>query len=87
VLILCLPFRAIPTKIEVAKGTYPMVEENFDDADGFRGFAGKTRSVLPALVLLCPSIISSGGADFVVEVTEVVGSVVAPYRGCPFDGH
>jgi hypothetical protein len=26
-----------------------MVEENFDDADGFRGFAGKTRSVLPAV--------------------------------------
>jgi len=26
-----------------------MVEENFDDADEFRGFAGKTRSVLPAV--------------------------------------
>jgi pyruvate,orthophosphate dikinase len=26
-----------------------MVEENLDDADGFRGFAGKTRSVLPAV--------------------------------------
>ena len=32
-------------------------------------------------------VIGASGVDFVVEVAEVVGSVVAPYRGSPFDGH
>jgi phosphoenolpyruvate synthase/pyruvate phosphate dikinase len=40
-----------------------------------------------AVVFPCGSIVGTGGVDFVVEVAEVVGSVIAPYRGCPFDGH
>jgi len=38
------------------------------------------------MVFSSRSIVGSGGVDFVVEVAEVVGSVVAPYRGSPFDG-
>lgn len=64
-----------------------MVEENFDDADGFRGFAGKTRSVLLAVVFPCGLVVGAGGFYLVVEIAEVVGSVIAPYRGSPFDEH
>ena len=38
------------------------------------------------MIFACSFIISAGGVDFVVEVVEVVGSVVAPYRGCYLTG-
>ena len=55
--------------------------------DGVCGRIRKVECGELAVVFPCPSIISSGGADFVVEVAEVVGSVIAPYRGSPFEGH
>jgi len=30
------------------------------------------------------SIVGTGGVDFVIKVAEVVGLVIAGYRGCPF---
>ena len=33
------------------------------------------------------SVICFGAVDLVFEVAEVVGFVVALYRGCPLDGH
>jgi hypothetical protein len=32
------------------------------------------------------SIIGPGGVGFIIEVSEVVGFVIAPYRGGPFFG-